>query len=137
MPVPQRAAAIPDLSRPHVALREEVASQAVGEFAGIDLVVLLGRSNRSQHQRVSHFDLGGAWKRMIVGPAAEDGSLHRHGSWLVQSLYPTVQLASGRSNLAFLLYLVTHVLHSVADRLLVYVQFDVYICSREASLIVL
>jgi AraC-like DNA-binding protein len=37
----------------------------------------------------------------------------------------TLQLASGRSNVAFLLNPTTHVLHSVADRLLVYVQSDV------------
>jgi hypothetical protein len=40
--------AIPYRSRHHVALREEVAFRAVGELAGIDLVVLLlGCSNRA------------------------------------------------------------------------------------------
>jgi hypothetical protein len=35
-------------------------SQAVGDLAGIDLVVLLlGRCNRSQHQRVSRLNLRG------------------------------------------------------------------------------
>ena len=37
----QRAPSIPYRSRHHVALWEEVASQAIGELAGIDLVVLL------------------------------------------------------------------------------------------------
>jgi hypothetical protein len=70
MPVPQGAPSIPYRCRHHVALREEVASQAVGDLAGIDLVVLLlGRCNRSQHQRVSHLDLGGVRKQMIVDPA--------------------------------------------------------------------
>ena len=36
-----------------MALREEIAAQAVGELTGINLVVLLlGRCNRTQHQRV-------------------------------------------------------------------------------------
>src|SRR5467141_3322570 len=97
MPVPQRAPSIPYRSRHHVALWEEVASQAVGELAGIDLVVLLllGCSNRAQHQRVSHLDLRSMGKQMIVDPAAEDRRLHRHGPRLGQSLYPTIQLASG------------------------------------------
>jgi hypothetical protein len=36
-----------------MAFREEVALQAVGDLAGINVVVLfLGRCNRSQHQQV-------------------------------------------------------------------------------------
>src|SRR5437667_2484960 len=109
MPVPQRAPSISYLSGHHVALREEIASQAVGDLAGIDLVVLLlGRCNRSQHQRMSHLDLGGVWKQMIVDPAAEDRRLHGNTPWLRQCLHPTVQLASRRSNLAFLLHSATH-----------------------------
>src|SRR5258705_3307473 len=111
MPVPQGAPSIPYRSRHHVALWEEVASQAVGELAGIDLVVLLlGCSNRAQHQRVSHLDLGGVRKQMIVDPAAEDRRFHRHHPGLRQRLHPAVQLASGRSDLAFLLHSATHVL---------------------------
>ena len=59
MPVPQRAAAITDLSGHHVALREEVAAQTVSTLVGINLVVLLWRCNRSRHQRMCHLDLGG------------------------------------------------------------------------------
>jgi hypothetical protein len=41
-------AAIPDLHRNHVELRQKITAQAVGELAGIDLVVLLlGRCNRT------------------------------------------------------------------------------------------
>jgi hypothetical protein len=58
VPLAQSTAA--HLSGRYVALRKEVASQAVGDLVGIDLVVLfLGRCNRTQHQRVCHLDLGG------------------------------------------------------------------------------
>src|SRR3981189_3613627 len=118
MPVPQGAPSIPYRSRHHVALWEEVASQAVGELAGIDLVVLLlGCSNRAQHQWMCHLDLGGMRQQVIVDPAAEDRRLHRYHPWLWQTLHPAVQLASSRSNLAFLLNPATHVLYAVADRL--------------------
>jgi hypothetical protein len=93
--------------------------------------LLPGRCNRSQHQRMSHLDLGGVRKQMIVDPAAEDRRLHGNTPWLRECLHPTVQLASGRSNLAFLLYPATRVLHAVADRLLVYVQSDVIHMSFE------
>src|SRR5882757_4567351 len=113
MPVPQRAPSIPYRSRHHVALWEEVASQAVGELAGIDLVVLLlGCSNRSQHQWMCHLDLGGMRQQVIVDPAAEDRRLHRNGPRLGPSLDPAIQLASSGSNLAFLLEQATHVLHA-------------------------
>src|ERR1700737_4527816 len=80
MPVPQGTPSIPYLCVHHVALREEVASQTVADLAGIDLIVLLlGGCNRSQHQRVSHLDLGSVRKQMIVDPAGEDRCLHRHG----------------------------------------------------------
>src|ERR1700738_751586 len=139
MPVPQRAPSIPYRCRHHVALWEEVASQAVGELAGIELVVLLlGCSNRAQHQWMCHLDLGGMRHQVIVDPAAEDRRLHRHGPRLGQSLHPRIQLASGRPDLAFLLYPATHVLHAVADRLLVNVQSDiVHSRHRGASVVVL
>jgi hypothetical protein len=54
-------------------------SLTVSNLAGINLVVLLlGRCNRSQHQRMSHLDLRGVRKQMIVS-GAEDRRLHRHG----------------------------------------------------------
>jgi len=74
---------------------------------------------------VSHLDLSGVRKQVIVDPAAEDRSLHRYRPRLGQSLHPAVQFASVRSNLAFLLGPATHVLHAVADRLRVYVQSDI------------
>ena len=122
-----------------MALWEEVASQAVGDLDGIDLVVLLlGCSNRAQHQRVCHLDLRGVWKQVIVDPAAEDRRFHRNGPRLRQRLHPTVQLAPGRPDLAFLQNPATHVLHAVADRLLVYVQSDiVHSRHRGASVVVL
>jgi hypothetical protein len=132
MPVPQGAPSIPYCCGHHVELRKKVASQAVGDLAGIDLVVLLlGCSNRAKHQWVSHLDLRGMWQQMIVDPAAKDRRLHRHHPWLGQSLHPAVQLSPGRPDLAFLLDPGTHVLHAVADRLLVYVQSDlIHISSR-------
>jgi NADPH:quinone reductase-like Zn-dependent oxidoreductase len=76
MPVSQSTPSIPYLRGHHVALRKEVAAQAVGQLAGVDLVVLLlGRCNRTQHQRVSHLDLRGVRKQVIVDPAAEDRRL--------------------------------------------------------------
>jgi hypothetical protein len=75
----------------HVALRKEVVSQPVSDFVGIDLVVLLlGRRDRSQYQRVSHLDLSGVREQVIVDPAAEDRRLHRHGLRLGQSLLKPV-----------------------------------------------
>jgi hypothetical protein len=122
-----------------VTLRQEIAAQTVSDLACVDLVVLLlGRCNRPQHQGVSHLDLGGVRKQMIVDPAAEDRRLHRHRPRLGQSLHPAVQLTSGRSDLTFLLHSATHVLHAVADRLLVYVQSNiVHIHHRGASVVVL
>src|SRR5258707_2156907 len=97
MTVPKDESSIPYGSRHHVALWEEVASQVVGELAGIDLVVLLllGCSNRAQHQWMCHLDLGGMRQQVIVDPAAEDRRLHRNGPRLGQSLHPAIQLASG------------------------------------------
>jgi hypothetical protein len=59
-----------------VTLRKKVATQAIGDLAGIDLVVLLfGRCNRPQHQRMSYLDLFRMRKQVIVDPAGEDRCL--------------------------------------------------------------
>ena len=50
LPVAQGAPALPDLHRCHVALRQEVTAQAVGDPACIDAIVLLLRhGNGTQH----------------------------------------------------------------------------------------
>lgn len=50
MPIAQRSAA-PSLGCRHVALRQEIAPQAVRDLAGIDAVILLlGRGDRAQHR---------------------------------------------------------------------------------------
>ena len=60
-----------------MALGQEVTAQAVGNLAGIDLVVLLlGCCDRSQHQRMRHLHLLGVRKQMIVDPAREDRRFH-------------------------------------------------------------
>ena len=109
-----------------MALGKKIASQTVGDLTGIDpIVLLLSCRNRSQHQGMSHLDLRGMRKEMVVDPAAEDRCFHANTPWLRQSLHPAIQLAPSRSNLAFLLNPATHVLHAVADRLLVNVKSDV------------
>jgi hypothetical protein len=71
---------------------------------------------------------------VIVDPTAEDRRFHRNGPRLGQSLHPAVQLASGRSDFAFPVDLTTRVLHSVADRPLVYVQSDIAHTRHRGSL---
>jgi len=108
-------------------------AQAVGDLACINLVVLLfGRSNRSQHQRMRDLHLLRMRKQMIVDPAREDRRFHRDRPGLWQRHYPGIQLAPGRSDLAFPVHLTSRILHAVADRLLVNVKPDVlHIVSEE------
>jgi hypothetical protein len=50
-----------------VALRQEIAAQAVGDLAGINpIVLLLRRCDGTQHQRMRHFDLLRMRQQMIV-----------------------------------------------------------------------
>ncbi len=103
-----------------MALRKKITAQTISNLAGINLVILLlGCCNRPQHQWMSYLDLRGMREQVVVDPAAEDRRFHANTPWLGQSLHPAVQLAAGRTNLAFLLDPATHVLHAVADRLLV------------------
>ena len=102
-----------------MALRQEIASQAVGNLAGIDRVVLLfGRRDGPQHQRMSHLNRAGVRQQMVINPAAEDRRLHGDGRRLWQGFDPRVQLAPGRPDPAFLMHTTSCVLHAVADRLL-------------------
>jgi hypothetical protein len=77
--VAQRPPPVPDLGRSHVAFRKEITTQAVGNLAGIDLVILpLRRGNTTQHQRVCHSHLFSVREQVIVDPTGENRSLHRH-----------------------------------------------------------
>ena len=132
-PVAQYTAPVPDLGRSHVALGKKVTAQAIGDLACINLVVLLlGRSNRSKHQRMRNLHLLGMRKQMIVNPSREDRRFHGDRPGLWQGVNPGIQLAPGRSDLAFPVHLTSRILHAVADRLLVNVKSDVvHIVSEE------
>ena len=70
VPVAQSAAPIPNLGGSHVAFRQKIAAQAVGDLAGIDpIVLLLCRGDRAQHQRVRDLHLLGVRQQMIIDPA--------------------------------------------------------------------
>src|SRR5947209_2642296 len=61
--VAQSSASVPNGGACHVALRQEVTAQAVGDLAGINPVVfLLGRSDGAQHQRMRYLHLLRVWK---------------------------------------------------------------------------
>src|SRR6185312_945385 len=133
MPVAQHPPPLPDRRRRHVALRQEVAPETVGDLAGVDPVVLLLRgSNRPQHQRVCDLHRCGMRQQMVIDPPAEHRCFHRDGARLRESSHPRVQLAPRGANLAFLMHTTSRVLHAIADRLLVYVQSDVvHVLSEE------
>jgi hypothetical protein len=109
-----------------MALRQEVATQAVGDLAGIDLVVLpLGCRDGSQHQRVGYLHLFGMWKQVVINPSGEDRRFHGDRTGLGKSLDPAIQLAPRRADLAFHVHTTSRVLHAIADRPLVNIQSDV------------
>src|SRR5205823_10816415 len=61
--VAQGSASVSNRGGCHVAFRQEVAAQAVGDLAGIDaIVLLLGRSDGAQHQRMRYLHLLRVWK---------------------------------------------------------------------------
>jgi hypothetical protein len=67
MPVAQGPSPVSHFRGRHVTLRKEVTAQAVGDFAGIDSVVLRLRcSDRSKHHRVGDLDRSSVWKHVIV-----------------------------------------------------------------------
>src|SRR5271155_3535630 len=99
---------------------QEVAAQAVGNLAGINLIILLlGGCDGAQHQRMRHLHLLRVRKQMIVDPAGENRWFHGHRPWLWKSLDPAIQFASRCSPLAFLVDLTARIFDAVADRLLV------------------
>lgn len=109
-----------------MALRQEVASQAVGDFAGIDLVVLLlGRGDRLQHQRMRDLHRLRMQKQVVINPSGEDRRFHGDHAGLWHRPDPAVQFPARRSDLDFLIHTASCVLHAIADRLLVYIQSDV------------
>src|SRR5580700_5410380 len=126
MPVAQDSASIPNLGRCHVAFRQEVTAQAVGNLAGINPIILLfRRRDGTQHQRMRHFYLGRVWQQMIIDPAREDSRFHRYAPRLRKSLHPAVQFASRCPDLAFLQHLPARILDAIANRFLVNIQADV------------
>ena len=125
LPVAQGASALPDLHRCHVALRQEVTAQAVGDPACIDAIVLLLRhGNGTQHQRMSHLHRCRVRSKVVVDPARKHGRFHRHRPGLRQRPNPLPQALPRRRNLALRQHLATDVLHAITDRLLVDVQPD-------------
>ena len=72
VPVAQGPAPIPDLCGGHVALRQKVAAQAIGDLAGVNpIVLLLSRGDRAQHQWVRYLHLLGVREQMIIDPAGK------------------------------------------------------------------
>jgi len=61
--VAQGSASIANGGGCHVALRQEVTAQAFSDLAGIDpIVLLLGRGDGAQHQRMRYLHLLRVWK---------------------------------------------------------------------------
>src|SRR5437867_8414598 len=124
--VAQGSASVANRGGCHVAFRQEVAAQAVGDLAGIDaIVLLLGRSDGAQHQRMRYLHLLSVREQMIVDPAGENRCFHGYGPGLRKRLHPAVQFPACCSDLAFLVNLTARILDAVADRLLVNIQSDV------------
>ena len=124
--VAQRSAPVADLGRSHVTLWKEIATKTVGDLAGIDLVVLaLGCGDGSQHQGVRYLHLFRMWKQVVIDPAGEDRRFDGDRTGLRKGLNPNIQLAPARSHLAFHVHTASRVLHAIADRPLVNIQYDV------------
>ena len=89
--VPQRAPPLANGGGGHVALRQEIASQAIANLVGIDAVVLLFRCrNGPQHQRVGHLQGGCMPFEVIVDPAGEHRCFHRRTPRLWQRFHPAI-----------------------------------------------
>ena len=109
-----------DLSGCHVALRQEVTTQTIGDLASIDAIVLpLGCRNSPQLQRVRHLYFFRMGKHVIINPTSEDRRFHGDRPGLGKSLDPGVQLTPGCSNRAFHVHTTSRVFHTIADRALV------------------
>src|SRR5439155_17796772 len=101
--VAQGSASVSNRGGCHVAFRQEVAAQAVGDLAGIDaIVLLLGRSDGAQHQRMRYLHLLSVREQMIVDPAAENRCFYGYGPGLRKRLHSAVQFPACCSDLAFL-----------------------------------
>jgi hypothetical protein len=109
-----------------MALGQEVASQAVGDLAGIDLVVLpLRRRDGPQHQRMGHLHPLGMWKQVVINPAGKNRRFHGDRPGLGKGLDPAVQFTARRTDLAFHVHTTSRILHAITDRPLVNIQSDV------------
>ena len=111
---------VPNLSRSHVALRQEITAQAIGDLARVDAIVLfLGGCDCSQHQWVCHVDLRRMRLEMIVDPAGKNRCLHRNCPGLRKSPHPAVQFAACCPKLAFLVNSTARILDAVAAHLMI------------------
>jgi hypothetical protein len=96
-----------------VALWQEITPYTVGDLAGIDLVVLLfGRRNGSEHQRMRHLHLLCVWNQMVIDPPGKDRRFHGDRAGLRHAPNPAVQFAARRSDLALLVHTASRVLHA-------------------------
>src|SRR5581483_5568049 len=68
---------------------------------------------------------------MVIDPAGEDRSFHRHCPGLRQSLDPLIQLPTCCPDLTFLADPAARIFHTVADGLLVHIKSDVIHMSFE------
>ena len=75
--IAQQAAQFADLWCGHVAGGQQMAAHQVGDFAGIDGVVLfLAGGNRLQHERMRHLQARGIGFQSVVNPCAEQRRFH-------------------------------------------------------------
>src|ERR1700735_3991737 len=126
MPIAQAAAPVPNRGGRHVAFRQKITTQTVGDLAGIDAIIfLLRQCDGAQHHGMRYFYLRGMGMQMIVDPTGEDRRLHGDGPRLRQSLHPPVQIIASRSDLSFPVDLTAGILYAIADCLLVNIQCDV------------
>src|SRR5580658_4581352 len=88
------------------------------------VVLLLGRGDRPQHQRMRDLHLLRMRKQVVINPSGEDGRFHSDHAGLRHRPDPAIQFPTSRSDLAFLLHTTSRILHAIADRLLVYIESD-------------
>ena len=69
--------------------------------------------------------------QMIIDPAGEDRSFHRHCPGLWQSLDPLIRLPTRCPDLTFLADAAAHIFDTIADGLLVHIESDVIHMSFE------
>src|SRR5882757_3294307 len=124
--VAQRAPPFANRGRGHVALRQEIAAQAIANLAGVNAVVLfLCRRDGPQHQGVCYFQRGCMRLEVIVDPAGEHGRFHRRAPRLRECFDPEVKVSACGGKRSFGVHLATAVLYTVTDLSLVNIQADV------------